>query len=150
VSLLRDPTLQFLMNISIALLGIFFTSIVSVVIYRRQQSRKGIIYKVISNAPLFSLKEEVKGKIKVLFGTKAVNNARLVILKIWNSENTPILPNEYMDPIRVRFGSNVEILDAEVLEAVPSDIKDKAKASLKLDTDSVVLEPLLLAHHQNK
>jgi hypothetical protein len=144
VNFLRDPTLQFLVNISIALLGIFFTSIVSVVIYRRQQSRKGVIYKVISNTPLLSLKEEAKGKIKVLFGTKPVNNARLVILKVWNSENTPILPNEYIDPIRVKFGDNVEVLDAEVLEAVPSDIKDKAKASLKLDKDSVVLEPLLL------
>src|SRR5215467_10743601 len=141
---LRDPTLQFVVSISIALLGVFLTSIISVVIYRRQQSRKAINYKVISDTSLLSVKEEVKGSIKVLFGTKPVSNARLVILKIWNSGNTPILPTEYIDPIRIGFGNNAEILDAEILEAAPSDFKDKAKASLKLDTDNVVLDPLLL------
>jgi hypothetical protein len=144
MSFLHDPTLQFVVNVGVALLGIFFTSIITVVIYRRQQTRKGITYKVISDTPILSLKEEVKGKIKVLFGTKPINNVRLVIVKIWNSENTPILPSEYIDPIRLGFGGNVEILDAEILEAIPQDIKDNVKASLKLNIESVILEPLLL------
>jgi|SRR5450755_3466896 hypothetical protein len=141
---LRDPIWQFTINIVVGLIGIFITSIVSVAIFRRQQNRKGITYRIISDTPILSLKEEIKGTIQLLFRTKSVSNARLVILKIWNSENTPILPGDFIDPIRLSFGANSEILDAEMLESVPYHLKDKAKSSLKIETESIVLEPILL------
>jgi hypothetical protein len=144
MNFLRDPALQFIVNVGVALLGIFFTSIITIVIYRRQQQRKGITYKIISDTPILSLKEEVKGQIKVLFGTKQVGNVRLVILKIWNSENTPILPGEFIDPIKLGFGNNVEILDAEILEANPHEIRENVKSSLKLYEENILLEPFLL------
>ena len=97
-----------------------------------------------SKRQLLSVNEEVKGEVKILYKNKSVSNVRLIILKIWNSGSTPILPQEYIDPIKFEFEENEEILDADVLETVPSNIKDKAKASMKLDTKSVTFEPLLL------
>jgi hypothetical protein len=131
---------QFIINVSIGLLTIF----VSVIIFRRQQSRRSITYRTISATSLLSVNEEVKGEVKILYKDKAVSNVRLIILKIWNSGGTPILPQEYIDPIKFEFEENEEILDADVLETVPSNIIDKVRSSMKLDMKSVTFEPLLL------
>ena len=119
-------------------------TVVTIFISIRQHQRKAISYKVISDTPLLSLKEEVRSRVQVLFDAKPVGNTRLVVLKILNSGNVPILSTDYDDPIKIGFGDNAEILDAELLESVPSDIKDKAKAPFKDDIGGVILEPLLL------
>lgn len=137
---LTSPIVQITINAAIGLL----TIIVSILIYRKQQSRKGITYEVISDNPILSLKKELKGRVQVLFDAKPIDDARLVIIRIWNSGNVPILPQEYGDPIRFDFGENAEILDADVLETIPSNMTDKAKASLSLEAGGVVLEPILL------
>lgn len=137
---LSSPVWQITINAAIGLL----TIIVSILIFRMQLKRKSITYEVISDAPVLSIKKEVKGRVQVLFDSKPVSDAHLVILKIWNSGNTHILAEDYIDPIKFDFGKNAEILDAEILETSPNDIKDNRKASLKLDTGSLILEPLFL------
>ncbi len=140
MTFLNNPLWQFVINVSIGLLTIF----VSVMIYRKQQNRRSITYRTISATSLLSVGEEVKGEVKVLYKGKAVSNVRLIILKMWNSGNMPILPQEYIEPIKFEFGDHEEILDVDVLETMPSDIKNKVKTSLKSDTKSVTFEPLLL------
>jgi hypothetical protein len=137
---LSNPLWQFLVNVTIAILAI----IIPVLIYRKKQNQRGITYQVISNTSILNFKEDIKGRVQVLFDNKPVGDVRLVILKIWNSGNIPILPNEHIDPIKFDFGNNVEILDTDVLETVPGDIKENAKASLKRNMGGFVLEPLLL------
>lgn len=137
---LSNPIWQIIANAAIGLL----TIIVSIIIFRKQLNRKSITYEVISDTPILSLKEEIKGRVQVLFDSKPVGDVRFVILKIWNSGNISILPNEYIEPIRIDFGEKAEILDADVLETIPNNIKDKVKASLKLNTEYIILEPFLL------
>ena len=93
---LSNPGWQIAINAAIGLL----TIIVSIIIYRRQRNRRSITYEVVSDTPILSLKEEIKGRVQVLFDTKPVGEVRLVILKIWNSGDSPILPNEYIEPIK--------------------------------------------------
>jgi len=137
---LNNPLWQFTINATIGVL----TIIVTIMIYRKQLSRKGITYQVISDIPVLSLKDEVKGRLQILFDNKPVRDVRLIILKVWNSGTVPILPAEYIDLVKINFGGNADILDVELLETVPSDIKEKVKSSLKIDVESVALEPLLL------
>jgi hypothetical protein len=137
---LSNPLWQFIINATIAILAI----IIPVLIYRKKQNQRGITYQVISNTSILNFKEDIKGRVQVLFDNKPVGDVRLVILKIWNSGNIPILPNEHIDPLKFDFGKNVEILDTDVLETVPGDIKENAKASLKPNAGGFILEPLLL------
>ena len=137
---LSNPAWQLLMNLGIG----FLTIIVSVLIFRKQQSRRGLNYEIISDTPILSIKAEVKDKVQILFDNKPVNHVRLIILRIWNSGNIPILPNEYIDPISIAFGEGAEIIDTDVLETSPGDIKEKARTSLKVDSGNVLLEPILL------
>ena len=118
---LAYPGWQLLMNLGIG----FLTIIVSVLIFRKQQTRRGLNYEIISDTPILSIKAEVKDKVQILFDNKPVNHLRLILLRIWNSGNTPILPNEYIDPISIAFGEGAEIIDTDVLETSPSDIKEK-------------------------
>src|SRR2546425_7217887 len=119
---LSNPLWQFLVNVTIAILAI----VIPVLIYRKKQNQRGITYQVISNTSILNFKEDIKGRVQVLFDNNPVGDVRLIILKIWNSGNIPILPNEHIDPIKFDFGNNVEILDTDVLETVPGDIKENA------------------------
>src|ERR1700720_1277119 len=87
-------------------------TVAAIFISIRQHQRKAISYKVISDTPLLSLKEEVKSRVQVLFDARPVRNTRLVVIKILNSGNVPILLTDYHDPIKIGFGDNAEILDA--------------------------------------
>ena len=137
---LSNSIWQVILNLAIGLL----TIIVSVLIFRKQQSRRNLTYEIISDAHILSIKAEVKDKVQILFENKLVNNVRLLIFRIWNSGNTPILPNDYIEPLSIDFGEGAEILDADVLDAFPSDIRDKARTSLKVVTGILVFEPILL------
>jgi hypothetical protein len=130
---LSSTVWQIISNVAIGLITIS----VSVLLFRKQIKRKGISYQVVSDAPVLSIKEEIKGRVQVLFDTKSVSDARMVILKIWNSGNTDILPSEFVDPIKFSFGEKAEILDAEILETVPINIKDKI--SIQLNAGSLIL-----------
>lgn len=121
-------------------------AVVAIFISIKHHQRKAISYKIVSDTPLLSLKEEVKSRVQVLFDAKPVSNTRLVVLKVFNSGNVPIEVKEFEnnEPIKIDFGNSTEILDAELLESFPSDIKDKAKVTFKDEIGGVMLEPLLL------
>lgn len=137
---LSNPLWQFAVNAAIGL----FTIIVTIIIYRKQQNRRSVTYEIISDTPILSLKEEIKGRVQVLFDTKPVGEVRLVTLKLKNSGDMPVLPNEYIEPIKVDFGESADILDVDVLETVPDDIKNTIKALLKVEGSKIVFEPFLL------
>lgn len=129
-------------GIYVGIIAIVVGGIVSFAIYWRQkdQNRKEITYSVISATSILSVHEEIKGKIEVLYDGKPVDNVRLIILGIWNSGNIPILPSDYLEPIRLDFGKETEILDVQILETTPSNMN----VSLKWDNEIVKLEPFLL------
>ena len=137
---LHDPFWQFKILASIGLL----TIIVPLLAYRKKQNQRGITYSVISNTSIFGFKGDVKDRVQILFDNKPVGDLRLVLVKLWNSGSLPILPHEHIDPIRFDLGKNAEILDVDVLETTPIEIKEKVKASLKMSLEDFVLEPLLL------
>ena len=130
---LSDPALD-------TLIGIFVTILVAMVIYLLQRNRKEITFEVISDTLILSIGEEIKNKVQVIFGNKHISDARLVVFRIFNSGNVPILPTDYMENIKFTFGQKSEVLDAEILESKPTNIK----AFITHETNKVILEPVLL------
>src|SRR5438445_4223381 len=103
---LRDPLWQFI-GVIVALIAIFLTI--------AQRSRKEIVYEVVSDTPILSVRGEIKDQIQVLYKGKPLADARLIILRVWNLGNTPISLNDYVEPINFDFGQKAEILDADIL-----------------------------------
>ncbi len=108
--------------------------------------RKEISWQLISNTLVTQTLDNNKGKVQVLFGDEPIDDARLVILKIWNTGNMPISPEDYENnnPFELNFGENAVILDAEILDAVPSSLKESITAILNWSAGRLLLGPILL------
>ncbi len=132
---LRDPIWQFL-GVIVAIVGLMLT----ILLFKLQRDRKKISYTVISSKPMVSVSDEVKDRVQILFDDGPVNDVSLVVLKFCNSGSMPILSTEYDRPITLSFGKGSKVLDVEILSMIPSNIK----TSVKIDSEKIVVEPLLL------
>ena len=135
MAFLRDEVWQFI--------GAFFglvAIIVTIVLYRTQRRRKALSYEIISRTPLLSIGDEIKGKLQILFDGKPVQDIHLIVLKIINSGNVPIVSTNYERPVNLSFGENSWILTAEVSETDPEDLR----ATVNIENAKVALEPVLL------
>ena len=132
---LRDPFWQFIGAV-LALIAIA----VSVVLYLLQRKRKVLAYEIVSRTPLLSVKEEVKGRVQITFDGQPVSDATMVILKLLNSGNVPILPFDFLRPVNIGFGKDAQILSAEIIETNPDNIE----ASVEVGAQTLTLVPVLL------
>lgn len=133
--ILRDPLWQFIGAV-LALVAI----IVSVFLYRRQRRNKELSYEIISNTALLTMEEDVRQKMQILFNGKPMEQVYLVVLRIVNSGNLPILTTDYVRPVSLSFGEEAQILTAEIAETNPRSLH----ASAKIDGKRVVILPTLL------
>ncbi|MGC1374657.1 MAG: hypothetical protein WA821_00430 [Anaerolineales bacterium] len=131
LEILRDPIWQ-------TVLGIV-AIIIAISALRLQQNIKEISCKILSIAPLFDIKDDLQGKLKVLFDNKPVENAFLIVFKIANSGKIPVTADDQKRAITIDFGAE-KILTAEIIEEQPFDID----ASLATENCSVILKPTLL------
>src|ERR1700693_5033081 len=113
MSFLSDPLWD-------TVIGVFVTVLVAVFVYLKQKNRKEIVVEIISDALVLSVGKELKDRVQVIYGDKYINDARLIVLRILNSGNVPILPSDYIEPIKFKFSKGSEILDTEVLYTEPS------------------------------
>jgi hypothetical protein len=132
---LRDSSWQ-----SIGALVGLVAIIVTVALYRLQRRRKSISYEVVSLTPLLSVKEEVRDRVQILFDGKDVLDAHMLIVKVRNSGNVPVLPSDYERSIQFGFGEQTQVMSAEIVETDPSGID----ADVSVLSRSVTLRPVLL------
>ena len=66
-------------------LGIFISVFLSIILYRKQRSRKEIVCDLVYDATVLSAADEVRKRIKFLLDNKPVEDLCLVLLNIWNS-----------------------------------------------------------------
>jgi hypothetical protein len=126
----------------VAILAILVAVVSTIVVYRKQQSRKEISFGVVSANSLLSVSKEVKSKVQVLYDGNSVSNVRLIKLKIWNSGNQPIEKEDFdNNSIKFDFGPSSEILDIEIKDPVPKNLKITPPKNNK---DNFLLEPFLL------
>lgn len=133
--ILRDPMWQF-----VAALLAAIAILVSIILYLKQRRRKALSYEILSRTPLLSVKEEIKKQLKILYDGKPVRQVHLVVVRIVNSGNTPILSTDYERLISLNFGEEANVLTAEIVKTDP----DSIQASFNVEGKSVVLTPTLL------
>jgi len=136
LEILRDQVWEFVGGVFLGLVAI----IVTIILWRTQRRRKALSYEIISRTPLLSVEDEVKGKVQILFDGNPVQDIHLVVLKIINSGNVPIVSTDYERPVSLSFGENPRILTAEVSETDP----DNLEISVDIQATKVMLDPVLL------
>ena len=132
----RDPIWQFVG----AVIGIV-AIIITYFVFKRQQKMKSIVYEIISTTPLLSVKGEMKNKMQVFYAQKTIeSNMNLLILKIHNSGNEPVLPTDFEKPITIEFEETTEILEVESIEVSPQNLQP----NIEINGNKISLLPLLL------
>jgi hypothetical protein len=134
--IMRDPVWQFIVLAALALAAV----VVSILLLWMQRRRKALSYEIISRTPLLSVEEEVKGKLQILFDDKPVQDVYLVVARIINTGNVPIVSTDYEDPVNLSFGENSQILTIDSSETNP----DSLRVSTSIEKAKVVLAPILL------
>lgn len=134
LEILRDPMWQFI-GVVIGIIALIITFL-----FWKQRQRKALSYEILSNTPLLSIEEKIKGKLQIIFDGNSVENVHLIEVKLVNSGNEPIKPSDYERPINLTFGEDSRVLTSEVIETIP----DNLKMELYTDEKSVKLSPILL------
>ncbi len=135
LDLARDPAWQFI-GVLLALAAIFLTYVV----YRRQQLRKRLTYDVVSRNQLLTVKEELAGKLSILYEGRPAKAISVLVVRLWNSGNQPIQAADYERPISFLIQEPGTVLSADIIDVYPSSLNP----GLAIDENKVHIEPVLL------
>ena len=137
IDILRDSIWQFVGAI-ISVLAL----IVAIIFFYLQRTRKAISYEIISDVAVLSIREELDGKIELLYERIPVQNVHLIIVKIYNSGNISIRPEDYDEkhPITILLNEESEILSEEIVKMYPNNLD----VIIKSNKNQLILEPFLL------
>ena len=130
---LHDPVWTFIIGIAITAIvgagGIYATLWV--------RNRKALSYEVVSDVPLVTVSHgannSVTEDIEILYKGNPVHDVRSVTVRVWNSGNVPVVPDDYVRNFGLRFSGN--LLASDVIESIPPDLKEDAIAGGAGGTD---------------
>jgi hypothetical protein len=137
IELLRDPAWQFVGAV-LALVAVAAT----VVIYLLQRQRKSLSYDLVSTNQLLTVREEVEGKLQVLYEGQPTRDIQLLVVRLINSGNVAIASSDYERELSIGTGVRSKILSAAVTNVEPDNliaevVTEDARVTLK----AVLLNP---------
>lgn len=135
LELLRDPVWQFVGSV-LAVAALMATF----VIYQLQRQRKSLSYELISKTHLLTVREELEGKLQVLYEGEPARSLSILVLKLWNSGNQPLLASEYERPVSFCLGKDARVLSADITNREPSAVA----VNIGTRENHLVMEPTLL------
>lgn len=133
--LVRDPLWTFVGAI-LAILAI----VVTIIIFFAQRKTKKLSYEITSNTQLLGVKDEIQGKVQVLYDGKEVKNVHLLTIKFINSGNQSISSTDYERPLSIEVNANAKILTHEIVDEIPNNLG----ANVHLENNRLIFSPLLL------
>jgi len=104
-----------------------------------QRKHKRLTYTVVTETALLSVDDEIKGKIKIKYGRKNIQNIHLVLLRVENKGNVDIAWSDYEKPIIFSFEDS-EILSIEAVDVSPKNLKP----AITNGPSQFTIEPILL------
>ncbi|MGA2308046.1 MAG: hypothetical protein ABSG57_00685 [Candidatus Bathyarchaeia archaeon] len=116
--------------------------IITVVLWFKGRRRKGLSFLTSCTAVLPKVEETVKKKLKIFFNEKEVRQIYLNTITLLCSGNEPIKPKDYEKPIELDFGTDVEILSAEIAKPSRRCLEPK----FRIEKQLVSLTPVLMNH----
>jgi hypothetical protein len=108
--------------------------------YRLRTLKKRFSYETISKTRLLTVQEEFEGKLKVLYDGEVCRDIQVVVLKLFNSGDVPIVCSDYDRPISIATGAASKILSAVITAVDPGDLD----AQLTVDESRVEIHPIML------
>jgi hypothetical protein len=139
--------LDFLRNPVVQAIGTFLGAVLAVVsillaifLYFRSRQKKSLSYEVISQYPLISVDDEIKGRLKILLDGMSVQDVHLLIIKLINNGNVAVTASDYERPLNLNFSGETEVISANIAESSPKNLIPTITKSNK----SVTFNPILI------
>lgn len=114
--------------------------VASVVIYRITRKKKQLSYEILSETPLISVGDEIKGRLEILLDSSPVEKVHLLLVKFVNDGTMPITADDYERPLTLIFEGDATVLSAESVQPEP----DNLRVTLDFEPKKVTVNPLLL------
>lgn len=89
------------------------------IVARWQSGRKALGYGV---ATASLVRDTARGRLTIFFADRQVSQVALVTVTLVNVGSQPIRREDFDGPIRIRYGADAEILDADVIAVEPSSL----------------------------
>jgi hypothetical protein len=113
---------------------------VSIYIFIKQKKSKKLGFITMLNYNMFNIKEIVKEKISITYAGEKAEYLRLIILKIVNNGDLPIIKTDFENEIQIIFNKNSKLIDAEIIQKSPENID----LNFKIKSDKILIEPCLI------
>ena len=112
------------------------------IIFSLQIRKKTLTYTILTHASLVSDSDKAKDNIEIHYKGKVIPNVRLVEIRIKNSGNLPIKPEDYVEPLRIRPYSS-RILSGEVRDmySVGASIEKELSNQSEIVLSKTLLNP---------
>lgn len=116
--------------------------IAAFIVFFLQIRKKMLSYTILTNSGLFTDSDMAKGSLEILFKGQVIPNVQLVEIRIKNSGNLPIKPDDYIEPLRLR-SSNSKILSSEVSDtySVGAHIEKESSNQSEIVLSRTLLNP---------
>ena len=117
---IRDAQWQFWGFVGTVVFGALALAL-AVILFRRQNNKK-LVYEVLTDTTVISVKEEVKDKVKVLYEGQEIPRLDILEIKFTNVGSIPITPSDFFEEVKVTFLETTTVLLAAVTQTKPSDM----------------------------
>jgi hypothetical protein len=125
---------------------------VSIVLWKLNQRRKQLSYKILFQDALTGARSSVRQRLDVTFDGKSVKDAGLVIVQVMNSGHLPIPPGDVQSRLHINVGPGAKVLYADVASTSPGDLDERCRTAAgerkslveSFSGNEVVLAPVLL------
>ncbi len=128
MDLIRDPL--------IATFITMVTLVVALIIIRRRR----LSYYVWSKRSLVAVRKDLADRLEIHFDGQPVSRIDIIVASVTNYGNVALDADDFEKPISISFGSNGDIVAADVTRTWPNDLKPVTHVK----GNQLTIEPLLL------
>lgn len=127
-------------DVLVGIIALIISVIVAYHTFFKGRKKKLLSYEILAEAKLFSIHDEAVERIEVLFDGKPAKNVSLLIIKIINNGNAPIVSSDFEVPLSFCFTEDAEVISAEINQSSENSLKPKVTFS----PNKITIEPILL------
>lgn len=138
----RDPIWT---SIGVFVAAVFSLIAIMVTVRTARRPKKSLSYEILSTSSLLESSKLIKGRLKILFDEREVQNVHYVLVRLTNTGEIPILASEFEGEVRIQINSTgadatIKLLDASISAAEPKELN----GSVTVKDGAILLKPLLL------
>jgi hypothetical protein len=116
----RDSIWSFIQTV-VAVIAILISVATAAYFYWIGRPQKELSYEIVSNTSLVPAQAQGDPNLQIVYKGIVAPEAHLLIIRVWNSGNTPITIGDFAQPIIITTGET-ELLSTAIVEQKPPNL----------------------------